>query len=486
MVKTPQEIRESYQARKQNQPFAIRGNVRKPRTKTLRTAIAFDKNRLKKPSTMTKYRYGFNLAWKVKAARERLQKLGFKAPGTYPMNQQMGVMFSMPYDIPKAFDNEQAGWIMRECATSKEPKYTKSQLEAVRAMLSFAYQLQTGKHPTKKLKPNYPSVSDQWGSQAPDSYRPPTKQTRSIISVEPDGLKRGFTTEWNRKCPMRFMPWCVGALVTWDSDILGARCIVDLNKIKQSPGHIVRPSEGWMGSIMDGGCSKLPFQTDPRPWTAYRVCLCPEGKHHPAPQDWRQYTTVPPPEDEEKSYARAAPAIPWTTTCPLNCFQIIRDSLPPEDLRTYPEYLEKQGRFGARNIKNPVNLARQWLDVQGANPDNLRFDNNSGRKALGKLCDAYNIPYEESVEIHGDLYRTWKNHYQTGLKKREITTPRHQSRNPEVATAPLRRIARAFGRGRLLREDPKHFNMDQLGQLLTANLRAMGKADAVARILDDN
>ena len=106
MVKTPEEIRASYKTRKQNQSFAIRGNVRPPRTKNLRTAIAYDKNRQKKPSTMAKYRYGYNLAWKVKGARERLLQLGFKAPGTYPMNQQSGVMFSMPYDIPKAFGED--------------------------------------------------------------------------------------------------------------------------------------------------------------------------------------------------------------------------------------------------------------------------------------------------------------------------------------------------------------------------------------------
>ena len=131
-----------------------------------------------------------------------------------------------------------------------------------------------------------------------------------------------------------------------------------------------------------------------------------------------------------------------------------------------------------------IDLAKQWISVQGGNPDNREFDRNSGRKALGKLCDEYNIQYEESVEIHGDLYCTWKRYYQTGLRKRDITTPRNQSRNPDVATAPLRRIARAFGRGRLIREDPKDFDLTQIGRLLTANLRAMGHADTVAQILD--
>ena len=478
MVKTPEEIRASYKTRKQNQSFAVRGNVRPPRTKNLRTAIAYDKNRQKKPSTMAKYRYGYNLAWKVKGARERLLQLGFKAPGTYPMNQQSGVMFSMPYDIPKAFGDEDAGWICRESAQSKDPKYTKSQMEAIRAMLSYAYQLQTGTHPTKKVKPNYPSVSDQWGCQKSDSYAPPTKQTRSSVSVEPSGLKTAFTTEWTLKSGMNFMLWIVGCLATWHWSILGNRCKTDINKIKNSPKHEIIPSEGWMSSVMLGGRSKLPNATEPRPWKAYCVCLCPGGKHQPPPKGWDRWENL----DQHHNPIE----ISWPTTCPLNCFQIIRSYLPADDLRTFPEWLSAQHRYGARNMDwdTVIDLAKRWLNVQGANPDNRLFDRNSGRKALGKVCDEYGIPYEESVEIHGDLYCTWKTYYQTGLRKRDLTTPRTQSRNPEVATAPLRRIARAFGRGRLIREDPKDFDLRQIGQLLTANLRAMGKADVVAQILD--
>ena len=89
-------------------------------------------------------------------------------------------MFSLPKDIPKAFDDEQAGWIARECYLSG--KLTKSNMEAVRAMLSYAYQLQTGKHSTQKTKANYPSVTDQFGCQTTDGYAPNKRSTIAKFS----------------------------------------------------------------------------------------------------------------------------------------------------------------------------------------------------------------------------------------------------------------------------------------------------------------
>ena len=65
MVKTPPQRKEEYAKRPQNQSIMQRAKPRPPRTKKLQTASQFDKNALKKPSTMTKYRYGFKLAWKL-------------------------------------------------------------------------------------------------------------------------------------------------------------------------------------------------------------------------------------------------------------------------------------------------------------------------------------------------------------------------------------------------------------------------------------
>ena len=65
MVKTSQQRRSEYALRPQNNSIMQRAKPRPPRTKKLQTASQYDKNALKRPSTMTKYRYGWKLAWKL-------------------------------------------------------------------------------------------------------------------------------------------------------------------------------------------------------------------------------------------------------------------------------------------------------------------------------------------------------------------------------------------------------------------------------------
>ena len=482
MVKTPQQLRKSYSRRPQNQPFSIRDKPRAPRTTKLRTATQWDKNALKKPSTMAKYRYGYKNAWKCKAAKERMLKLGFKAPGQYGRNQQKGVMPSMPNQVPKAFSNEDAGWIMRHCYQSRDPHYSRSQLDAVRAMLSFLFQIQTGKHydGTKQGQVNYPTVKDQWGSMDPNKWAQPTKSIKSVNSPEPAGLTKAFTKEWTIQCGLDFMVWIVGLLICWDWGVNGMRSTADITKIKQSDDHVNRPSEGWMSTALVGGRSKLNNRKERRDWSNYRVCLCPAGKHIPVPNGWNRPENLDPQHNPINR--------PWCTTCPLNAFQIIRQSLPPTDLRSYPKWLPKQQRYSDLNIAHPdtIKLAIRWLNCQGGNPDQVPFDLNGGRKSLGKWCDEFNVSYCESFQLHGDLYCTWKTYYQFGLKREHVSGIRTQSKDPRECCAALRRFARGIGRGRQMREDPKSFDMNQLGALMAATLRAMGKGKEVAAILDSH
>ena len=125
-----------------------------------------------------------------------------------------------------------------------------------------------------------------------------------------------------------------------------------------------------------------------------------------------------------------------------------------------------------------------WLDAQGANPDGVRFCSNSGRKTLGKWCDEFNVPYEESLEIHGDHWDTWKKNYQPRLRREPELNRRTQSPDPDVCLKALNRFARGIGRGSQQREDPLVFSNNQLGQLLAASLRANGQGQLVAQILD--
>ena len=208
----------------------------------------------------------------------------------------------------------------------------------------------------------------------------------------------------------------------------------------------------------------------------YRVCLCPEGKHISLPDDWRSTLDT-----------KGNPTNPpWCTSCPLACFEVVRSLLPEDDFRSYPRWLETENRFSLDNYgkKKMFPFARRWLDLQGANPDGLVFDSNGGRKALGKWCDEFGVPYTISFEVHGDLWKTWKRHYQEGLDRNPYMERRTQSNQPDVACAALRMFARAIGRGRTVREDPNDFTQAQIGQLLVATLRKLGASATVASILD--
>jgi hypothetical protein len=376
-------------------------------------------------------------------------------------------MFALPREVK--LNGKQAGMIMRLCYKGG---LSRSQLESVRKMLSFAYQLTIN----KPGKTNYDEVNEQWESQDPESYGAPTQKILAEVSVEPDGLKKAFTTEYNPRKGMPFPEWCVGLLVAHDYDVLGARSYVDLHKIKEGCKHAYVPSEGWMCSKMKGGRAKLEKKKGIRPWNAYRVCLCPQGKHQPMPEGWSENL-------DRKGHLKN---VTWCTTCPLNAFDAVRSLLRPGDHRIFPRWLPRQNRYSKDNLgqEKMMKLHQNWLNVQGANPDGLKFDSNSGRKALGKWCDEFNIPYHMSFEIHGDLWKTWKKHYQHGLQKDPCFERRTQSKDPDECCAALRRFARAIGRGRTIRDDPKDLTLEQVGQIGAALLRRLGDADTVAKILD--
>ena len=463
--------------RDQNKPFRDRKKIRPPRTTNLRTAIAFDKNNQKAPGTLSKYRNGYVNAFKVKAARERLLQLGFKAPGSYKWNQQGGVMFSLPRDIPAAFTDEEAGWVCRECYLSKAPKLTKCMMEGVRAMLSFAFQLQTGKHSTPKFKANYPSVKDQFGCQT--DYAPPTKSLLAEFSAEPEGLRSAYTTEFKPECGIPFPEWCVSGNINWDWSVIGCRGGPKggLNRIKKSRTHQLVPSQGVMTTDFYGGRPKLPGINRQRGWKGVRICMCKGGKHKPPPKEWR-----------DSLDADFNPVDPdWCTVCPLNMFSCVQDLLRADDKgRSYPGWLRKQGRFGDRDIGRTrlVECAQQWMDVQGGNPDGLKFSSNSGRKSCGKWCAELRIKYSDSFQLHGDLWSTWQKYYQRNLCREPGFQDREQSSNLDELTTALWKLARYFGRGREARGDPVNFDTNQIGLLLAANLRAMGQGAQVAAILD--
>ena len=390
-------------------------------------------------------------------------------------------MFSLPRDIPADFDDKAAGWVVRECYTCRNPRLTKSQMEAVRAMLSYAYQLKTGLKSTPKFKANFPSVKDQFGCQ--NEYAAPTKSLRAKHSMEPSGLKIAWTTEYVPNEELVFPEWNVGGLVGYHWAVNGCRGGPKggLKRLKTSREHKLIPSQGLLTSAFKGGRPKVPGFNKERAWTGVCVCLCPGAKHKFPPEDWVDNT------DKDWNPCYPGNAIPWTTTCPLNMFKCIQDLLAHDQKnRIYPKWLRKQHRFGARDLGKAqlVALAKQWYNLQGGNPDGLELCTNSGRKSCGKWCAELSIPYSESFPVHGDLWSTWSTYYQPSLVREPGYQERDQPRDLEECSRALWKLARFFGRGRENRDDPSEFSQSQIGKLLAATLRSLGQSDMVAHILN--
>ena len=435
--------------------------------------LAFDANDLKSGETMKKYRTGYRFAWS--RCSTYMKQCGLQKPGTYdPKNQHGGQMFALPRDL--SLSNVQAGNIMRKCYKLKGGG-TRSQLDGVRKMLAYAFQLTTGNDCSHKRDDptNYRNVNRAWRNMKPQKIKAPTQKILAEVYPQPINLKTCFTTEYEPgKGPLNFHEWCVGGLATWDSSVCGARSVTDLKKIKDSRKHKVVASAGYMWTQMKGGRSKLEYRKKGiRPWKNYRVCLCPGGVHKPVPKDWIDNT--------DSAMNPLKPT--WCTTCPLNQFQVIQEGTPSSDNRTYVRWAHTLRRFSRDSYSEDALkvLINTWITQQGGNPDDLKFDSNGGRKSLAAMCSEYKIPYHKSFEQTGDLWQTWKTYYQTDLKKDPCFTRRTQSPNPEVASAALRMIARGFGRGRTVRDDPP--DMQRMEKLLAVIGRKIGLSAEVAMIL---
>ena len=453
--------------RKWNRALRDHPSVKKPRRAALGSLIAFDSNNNKSTETLRKYRTALNFVWRVPKAKALMISCGFKAPGEYlATNQHTGLCFALPREVPgpSRFSDVDAGWILRHCY---EAGGTVSQCQSVSKLLSYAYQLRTGEDG------NFKWVKKQRRVQKPSGYGPPTQVVRAIRIVEPESVKTTLTTEWTHDTPMPYLQWNLAYILTHDWVVLGMRSQVDLMKIKKSRHHFILPSEGWMYTQMFGGRAKIEGTRGSRPWKVYRQCLCPGGRHRNLPADWADH-----------AFGDTKPT--WCTTCPLTCYQVIRASLADDDYRLYPRYIGP----GYDNSENGIGrgptfiLMRRFLDIQGGNPDDVVYDKNMGRKSLGKLCDTVGISYPQSFEIHGDLWKNWKQYQDRCINDRGFQR-RVQSADADTCLKALRKLARWFGRGREVREDPDEVSQNQLGKLIALKLRKDGHGAEVNRILDN-
>lgn len=441
---------------------ALRENAKLPRRAGFKTGVAFDKTALKSNLTLTKYRTGYRFAWSIAKCRRYMKSIGLKAPGSYSKtNHHGGEMFGLPREFKMT--GLQAGKLLRHCF--KSGKATKCQLKDVRKMLAYAWQLQTGGSNDSKVT-NWTEVNQQWAAQADEGYKPPTKCLTATVGPTTDNLKTAFTTPFDPSKGMSYPEWCVGLLLSFDAHVFGARSVVDLEKIKKSKRHEISTAGGWMWTKMVGGRAKLEKRKGIRQWKAFRICLCPNGKHSDVPSTFRVDRNHTPEN------------LHWCSTCPLNAFKVVRYYLEGNDKRSYPRWCppckEHKGRYSKDNYSSAAmkQQIQRWLNLQGANPDDLKFDTNCGRKSLGKLCSLMHIPYHESFEMHGDLFKTWKRHYQRNLQRDPFFRRRTQSQDIEECTAALWKIARAFGRGKTLEQDPQSLSLTD--RLLVLNNRLLG------------
>jgi len=148
--------------------------------------------------------------------------------------------------------------------------------------------------------------------------------------------------------------------------------------------------------------------------------MCKDGKHKSPPED------VEFEFDKEGNLTTGEPS--WDTCCPVSCQQLITKLHRGRPVRLYSKWGEKRKQPCKDSHPNPTNLANRWFQAQGV--QSAPFDTNAGRKSLAKWCsigeeDEVDVPYHESFQIHGDLFKVWRGSYQpscrnpAGFKGRE-------------------------------------------------------------------
>ena len=173
-----------------------------------------------------------------------------------------------------------------------------------------------------------------------------------------------------------------------------------------------------------------------RPWKIWRRCHCP-GKRH----------IRPPARFCEEIGLDGNPNVDvkWCTCCPLAALELIWQLQPKSQRRCYGKWLAS-GRYGTSNTGDVVEMAIEWMVSQGACDPEDRYDTNSGRKSLAAWTRHLNVPYEESVQIHGDLWEVWHDAYEQAVLKSRYEI-RNQSTLPRIATRAIQRFVNFLGRG---------------------------------------
>jgi len=405
-----------------------------PRRAGLLSEKVFELGKDKSLLTLLKYRTGYNAAWKRPKTRRYMKERGFKAPGEWdPNNLQAGRIFG---------SNKEVRFITESMAENilwkafKKDKATLANCRDISRMLSFARQLQTGVPGDQ-----FASVKATWKNMRnPAKFLKPRKSHKATESLESEEVKTVlYDTEWTLETPVPYPLWCVWYLMTWDSLMNGLRSKEDFKRVKYSQDHHFNAAEKWMFTEMLGGRCKTEKRLGPRPARVHRTCTC-EGPHRGLPE------LTP---EEEKSgedplfndlgepkyaYTGDPRGIPWSTVCPLTCWEVIchwlkRSGWPAN--RPYPKWNVEKCRFGKEDHGRKLIFPciKKFIEIQGGNPTNRPLCPNGGRKTLGKLLQDHEVPTEVGYQLHLDEQNNWRK-YQAGMMYIRGFKPKGQSRNP--------------------------------------------------------
>ena len=341
--------------------------------------------------------------------------------------------------------DKRAGTIMMKLANH----VTISQLNQVRKSMSYSYFLRTG-----KTKSNWGRVNSVYKKVThPDWPRPddiPKKDSNLPTRIPSmSELKEAFTKEWEVACGMPLTRWSVALLASWDWAISGCRSGKDggLSRIKQSTNHEINEKEGYCWTQFKRGRPKLA-DGKKRPWKAWRLCMCP-GEHRGPPEEElrrpQRWVGGNPPDSCYGENGK----LKWCTTCPVSALQLIlglQADVQPKKKHCYRRWLMGENHnFAKDNEGDVTKLCNEWFkDTQQANKGTF-YNSHSGRKSLARWCSVLQVPYAESFEVHGDLYKNWQESYQNDADNDANFKRRTQTELPEVALKAYKRLREQWG-----------------------------------------
>ena len=298
---------------------------------------------------------------------------------------------------------------------------------------SDAWQLQQGTRYMPQRWRNYEIVQALWQSIDWDNVPPSGKSTRAEHIPTWHDMRQAWTTYWTEDHPMTYIQYSQAINCAWWGYFIGPRSKEDIRRLKISRDIVRRPREGQTSVGFVGGRCKTPVKTA---WRGYGVCMCPDGVH-----------IVPEPSDLDNLDENGNPIEPFewgNCPCSHRDFCALFEKTKG---RLFPKVNPDGNGFIDMNEWDPAAKAIDWFVAQGVCEDANRFDHNSGRKALARMCTHCNIPYEESFEVHADNYVTWQRSYEPLCTNPSNFNRRTQHTNPDVACKALRKIARSFGLG---------------------------------------